>query len=105
MMSRPVTPCWSLTTLESLIAADSQQLFRAVFLPGPLAGQVPPVAGVQPDHLELGRGHEAGRDRAALKARRQPPRVGRVPLGTAGQVPDLPGIGQHAVEPPVASSR
>jgi hypothetical protein len=51
MMARPVTPCRSVRTLEILIAF--QQLLRALFLPGPLLpgpllGQVPPAAGVQP---------------------------------------------------------
>jgi hypothetical protein len=76
-----------------------QQLLRALLLPGPLPGQVPPVAGVLPDHPELRRGHEAGSDRAPLKARCQPPRVRRVPLGPPGQVPDLLRVREHALEP------
>jgi hypothetical protein len=76
-----------------------QQLLRALLLPGAFFGQVPPVAGVQPDDPELRRGHEAGGDGAALEARRQPPRISRVPPGPAGQVPGLFGVGQHALEP------
>jgi len=76
-----------------------QQLLRALLVPGPLLGQVPPVPGMQPDDPELLGGHEAGGDGAALEARRQPPRIGRVPPGPAGQVPGLPGIGQHALGP------
>ena len=98
-MSRPVTPCRSVSTAEILIAADPRQLLRPLLLPGALLGQVPPVPGVQPDDAELRGGHEARGDRAALEAGRQPPRIGRVPLGAAGQVLDLLGISQHAVEP------
>jgi hypothetical protein len=76
-----------------------QQLLRALLVPGALAGQVPPVPGVQPDQPELLGGHETRGDRAALEARRQPPGIRRVPLGPPGQVLDLPGIGQHALEP------
>ncbi len=83
MMSRPVTPCRSVTTLDSLIAADSSSF---------------PVAGVQPDDPELFCGHEARGDGAALEASRQPLRVSRVVLGAAGQVLHLLGVGQHALE-------
>ena len=98
-MSRPVTPCRSVSTLEILIAADSSSFSARCFSRVRSLGQVPAVAGVQPDDPELRRGHEARRDRAALEARRQPPRIGRVPLRPPGQVLDLLGIGQHAVEP------
>ena len=54
---------------------------------------------MQPDHPELRAGHEAGGDRAALKARRQPPGIRRIPLRPPGQVLDLLGIRQHALEP------
>ncbi|MGO9162479.1 MAG: hypothetical protein ACLP7J_17560 [Streptosporangiaceae bacterium] len=37
---------------------------------------------MQPDQAELRRGHEAGGDRAALEARRQPPRVSRITLAS-----------------------
>jgi hypothetical protein len=97
-MSRPVTPCKSGQDRGDLERGRFQQLLRPVLLPGALVDQVPPVPGVQPDDPELWGGHEAGSDRAALKARGQPPRIGRVPLGTAGQVLDLPGVGQHALE-------
>ena len=99
MMSRPVTPCRSVTTLDSLIAGRFQQLLGPVLLPGPVLGQVTPVAGVQPDDPELRSGDEAGPDRAALEALRQPAGVRRVPLGAAGQVLDLLGVRQHALEP------
>jgi len=97
-MSRPVTPCRSVSTLETLIAADSSS-FSALLVPGALVGQVPPVAGVQPDDPELRGGHEAGGAGAAPEARCQPPRIGWVPLGAAGQVPGLLSISQHALEP------
>jgi len=77
-----------------------QQLLGAALLPGALVGQVPPVAGVQPDQAELRGSDEAGGDAAALEADRRPARVRRVPLGPPGQVPHLPGVGQHALEPP-----
>ena len=77
----------------------SGQLFRALFLPGAFAGQVAAAAGVQPDDPELGGGHEAGGDRAALEARRQPPGISRVAFRAAGQVPDLLGVRQHALKP------
>src|SRR5262249_43464807 len=67
-----------------------QQLLRPLLLPGTLLGQVPPVTGVQPDHPELLGGHKARRDGTALKARRQPPRISRIPLRPARQVPHLP---------------
>src|SRR6266704_6216990 len=54
---------------------------------------------MQPDDPELRRDCEAGGDGAALEARRQPAGIGRVPLGPAGQVLDLLGVGQHALEP------
>ena len=54
---------------------------------------------MQPDHPELRVGDEARRDGAALEARRQPAGIAGVVLGPAGQVLDLPGVGEHAVEP------
>ena len=42
-----------------------QQLLRALLVPGPFFGQVPPVAGVQPDDPELRGDCEAGGDGAA----------------------------------------
>ena len=75
-----------------------QQLLRALLFPGALAGQVAPVASVQPDDPELRRGHKAGGGRAALEAGSQPPRIRRVALGPAGQLADLLGIGQHALK-------
>ena len=54
---------------------------------------------MQPDDPELRVRHEAGPDRAALKALGQPAGVRRVPLGPAGQVLDLLGVGQDTLEP------
>ena len=98
-MSRPVTPCRSVITVDSLIAADSSSFSARCFSRVAFLGQVPPVPGVQPDDAELRGGHEAGGDRAALEARRQPPGIRRVPLGAARQVLDLFRVGQHALEP------
>jgi hypothetical protein len=53
---------------------------------------------VQPDDPELLRGDETRPDRAALEALRQPAGIRRVPLRPAGQVLDLPGVGEDAVE-------
>jgi hypothetical protein len=40
----------------------------------------------------------SGSNRAALKACRQPARIGRVPFWAAREVLDLTGVGQHALE-------
>jgi len=63
------------------------------------SGRVPLGWAGLADDPELRGGHEAGGDRAALEARRQPPGVGWVPLRAAGQVLDLLGVGQHPLEP------
>ena len=97
-MSRPVISCRSVITEEILIPGRSQELLGPLLLPGPLAGQVAAVAGVLADQAELRGRHEAAADRAALEALRQPAGVRRVPLRAAGQVLDLPRIGQHHLE-------
>jgi RNA polymerase sigma-70 factor (TIGR02960 family) len=79
--------------------AASSSSFSARCFPAALVGQVPAPPGVQPDDPELRGDHEAGEDAAALEAARQPLRVGGVPLGPAGQVLDLAGVGQHALQP------
>ena len=76
MMSRPVTPCRSVTTEESLIAADSSSFSARFFSRVRSSGQVPPVAGVQPDHPELGvatkHGVTAPRSKHAASHRESP---------------------------------
>src|SRR4051812_4345885 len=89
----PPAPGWA--PAGRFDARASRQFPRPLLPPGPLGGQAPPVPGVLPDDPELRGDCEAGGDGAAPGARRQPPRVGRVPLGAAGQVLDLPGVGQH----------
>src|SRR5262249_3913625 len=99
LVSRPGTPGRAVGTDDTLIAAPSARLLRLRVPRGPPPGQAPPVTGVQPDPPELLGGHKARRDGTALKARRQPPRISRIPLRPARQVPHLLGVGQHALEP------
>ena len=99
-MSRPVTPCRPVSTAGILVAADPGSFSARCFSRGAFCGQVPPVPGGQPGDPELRGDCEAGGDGAALQARRQPAGISRVPPRAAGQVPGLPGTGQHAVTPP-----